>query len=119
VRTHLRRRATALVAVAALPLALSACGTDDVTRSIAAAPVGNAPGFTPLAITVDQEDHVVIRVGNGTAREHGFTIEGYRRVTVVQPGETKEIRFKATRGGTFKIFCQLHPAHQTATLIVQ
>jgi nitrosocyanin len=119
VRTDLRRRATAAFAAAALPFALSACGNDTVRRSIAAASVSGAPGFSPMTIVVNQEDPVILRVGNGTDREHGFTIEGYRRTTVVQPNETKEIKFKATRSGSFKIFCQLHPAHQTATLIVQ
>jgi len=107
------------MAAAALAIATTACGTDNVQRSIAATPVNNAPGFFPTVIVVNQEDSVRLKVGNGTDREHGFTIEGYRRATTVQPNETKEIKFKATRAGTFKIFCQLHPAHQPGTLIVQ
>ena len=109
-----------MVAAATLAVATTACGTTDtVHRSIAATPVNAAPGFFPTSIVVNQEDTVILRVGNGTDREHGFTIEGYKRSTTVKPNETKEIKFKATRAGTFKIFCQLHPAHQTATLIVQ
>ena len=118
-RTHLRRRVSAVLAAAALAVAATGCGTDTVQRSVTATLVNNAPGFFPSQIIVNQEDSVVLRVGNGTDREHGFTIEGYRRATVVKPNETKELKFKAARAGTFKIFCQLHPAHQTATLIVQ
>ena len=29
------------------------------------------------------------------------------------------MKFTATGAGTYKIYCQLHPAHQTATLIVR
>ena len=93
--------------------------TDTVHRSIAATPVSGAPGFFPTSIIVNQEDTVILKVGNGTSNEHGFSIEGYRIAKTVKPNETVEIKFKAKRGGTFKIFCQLHPAHQTATLIVQ
>ncbi|MGH9224106.1 MAG: cupredoxin domain-containing protein [Acidimicrobiales bacterium] len=118
-RTDLRNRAAAVLAAAALAIATTACGNDTVERSTAATLVNNAPGFFPTSIIVNQEDQVLLRVGNGTDREHGFTIEGYRRSTVVRPNETKEIKFKAARAGAFKIFCQLHPAHQTATLIVQ
>jgi nitrosocyanin len=120
VRTELlRRRAVAVAAAAALALTTAACGRDTATRSIAAAVVDGAPGFTPQTITVDQEQPVVLRVGNGTDREHGFSIVGYRISEVVGPNQTVEIEFRATRGGTFKIYCQLHPAHQTATLIVR
>lgn len=96
-----------------------ACGQPTERETIAIASVDNAPGFSPDEIVVDQENEVKLRVTNSTSTEHGFTIEGYRRVLVLKPGETREVEFKAARGGTFKIFCQLHPAHQTATLIVQ
>ena len=108
-----------MLALPVLALATAGCGPDKVERSIAAGVVDGAPGFTPVTITVDQEDSVTLAVRNTTDRDHGFTIEGYRRTTIVQPGQVKEIKFKATRGGQFKIYCQLHPAHQTATLIVQ
>ncbi|MFP5318828.1 MAG: cupredoxin domain-containing protein [Acidimicrobiia bacterium] len=106
---------------AAVPLALilSACGQPTERDRIAIASVDNAPGFSPREVTVNQENEVRLRVTNSTSAEHGFSIEGYRRELVLRPGETREVEFKATRGGTFKIFCQLHPAHQTATLVVR
>jgi nitrosocyanin len=96
-----------------------ACGQPTERERIAIAAVDNAPGFAPREIVVDQENDIVLRVTNNTSTEHGFSIEGYRRELVVKPGDTRDVKFKASRGGTFKIFCQLHPAHQTATLIVQ
>jgi len=100
-------------------LILSACSQPTERETIAIAAVDNAPGFSPREVTVNQENEVRLRVTNSTSNEHGFTIEGYRRELVVRPGETREVEFKAVRGGTFKVFCQLHPAHQTATLVVR
>ena len=121
VRTDLRRRTAALLILPALALALglAGCGTEKVERSVTIGTVNGAPGFTPFVIIVNEESHVTLDVRNTADKEHGFTIEGYRRSTTVAAGQTKQIKFKATRGGTFKIFCQLHPAHQTATLVVQ
>lgn len=118
IRTLSRRAATLLAAVPLL-LGLAACGHGTDRRSIAATFVGNGAGFTPLEISGDKEDTMVLRVGNGTNAEHGFSIEGYRIRRTVQPNETLELRFRLSRAGTFRIFCQLHETHQTATLIVR
>ena len=114
-----QRRGTAAVAAAALTLSLVGCGTSTDRRAIAASIVGGAAGFYPEDITVDKEDSVRLKVGNGTDRVHGFSIEGYRVRREVKPNETLDLRFKASRAGTFKIFCQLHPTHQPATLVVR
>lgn len=98
---------------------LTGCGAETVRRSIAATPIGAETGFSPERIVVNQEDKVVLRVGNGTTREHGFAIEGYRITRVVRPNETLQVRFRASRAGTFRIYCQLHQAHLSATLVVQ
>ncbi len=119
-RTHLTLRKLGRSASAlALVLTLAACGRDTDSRSIAATIVRGSAGFYPETITVDQEDNVIIRVGNGTDRQHGFAIEGYRIRRTVDPNQTLRVRFRASRAGTFKIFCQLHPTHQPATLRVQ
>ena len=112
-------KGTAAVAAAALVLSLVGCGTSTDRRAIAATLVSGAAGFSPEQITVDKRDTVRLKVGNGTDRVHGFSIEGYKIKREVKPNETLDIRFKASRAGTFKIYCQLHPTHQPATLIVQ
>jgi plastocyanin len=117
--SHVRRRGVALGAVLLLALTAAGCGSDTDRRAIAATLVSGRPGFYPDTVTVDKEDRVVLRVGNGTDREHGFSVEGYRIRRTVQPNQTLRLRFRASRAGTFKIFCQLHPTHQTATLIVR
>jgi nitrosocyanin len=116
---HVRRRAAAAAATVALALSVAGCGTGTDRRAIAATLVAGKPGFHPDPIRVDKEDTVRFKVGNGTDRPHGFAIEGYGIRRTVDPNQTLDVRFKAFRAGTFKIFCQLHPTHQTATLIVR
>jgi plastocyanin len=115
----LSRRAPAVAAALVLAFGMIACGSDTDRRAIAAAFVDAKPSFHPRTVTVDKEDTVVLRVGNGTDRVHGFSIEGYRLRRTVEPNQSLRLRFRASRAGTFRIFCQLHPTHQTATLIVR
>ena len=107
-------------ALVGLALVLSGCGgSPTARREISAAAVSGGAGFTPTPITVDKDDNVVLTVGNSTAAVHGFSIEGYGIQREISPGPAVEVKFKSTKPGTFKIYCQLHPAHQTATLVVQ
>ena len=113
------RRAPAVAPALVLALGTVACGSDTDRRAIAATLVSGQAGFYPATVTVDKEDTVILRVGNGTDRVHGFSIEGYRIARTVEPNQSLRLRFRASRAGTFRIFCQLHPTHQTATLIVR
>ena len=108
-----------MVGAVALAVSLAGCGSGTDRRTIAAATVAGRPGFSPDPITVDKEDSVRLRVGNSTDRTHGFAVEGYRITRTVEPNQTLDVRFRAFRAGTFKIYCQLHPTHQTATLVVR
>lgn len=111
-----------LVAAVALVVAvsMSACGgAETVHRTIEASRVDDGTGFTPFTITVDKRNRVELEVGNTTPVAHGFAIEGYGIREEVQPGSTLDVKFTATNAGTYKIFCQIHPAHKTATLIVR
>jgi nitrosocyanin len=99
---------------------LSACGgTQTEHRTINAAAVTGGAGFTPPTITVDKRNRVDIKVGNTTDKTHGFSIEGYGVHQTVEPGKPIDVEFTATKAGTYKVYCQLHPAHQTATLVVR
>ncbi len=121
-RTASRRTATrAGVGAMALTLALAtACGGTTRHRTISAASVSGRPGFAPDSITVDKGDKLSLRVGNNLDKPHGFSIEGYPKVKkVVEPGKPITVKFTASRSGTFRIFCQLHPTHQGANLVVR
>ena len=116
----MQNRGRMLIAAGAAALALAGCGGSTVERSIAAATVDSAPGFAPAVITVDKGEEVVLTVGNSTAGPHGFAIEGYGVLEEVNPNIPLEVRFIARKGGTFKLYCQLHKeTHQPATLVVQ
>ena len=107
--------------VVALLLVLTGCtgGHPEVERQIAAANVGAGAGFEPTTITVDKDDNVRLAVGNASTRVHGFSIEGYGIQREVEANNGIQVKFKSTKPGTFKIWCQLHETHQVATLIVQ
>jgi nitrosocyanin len=110
-----------LAAVAAIVvLAAVGCSNSKTDRlTIDAAAVNGKPGFTPEVIEAKKGDKVVIKVGNTTEKTHGFSIEGYGlKATTVDAGKTVDVKFTAKKTGTYKIFCQLHPAHQFATFQV-
>ena len=115
------RRVTASAAALVLALVATAgCAGESERRTIAAAMVDGNPGFSPQTVTVHTGDKVDLIVSNATDRTHGFDIEGYGlEARVVDPTlEPEHVKFTARRPGTFKIYCQLHPQHQTATLVV-
>lgn len=114
------RSLLAAAAVAALAFGTAACGSSTETFSVNAVKIGDQPAsFAPTTITVDKSDKVKVKVGNQTTTAHGFSIEGYDVQDVVPPGQTVEVDFTAGKSGTYKIYCQLHPTHQPATLIVE
>jgi nitrosocyanin len=105
--------------VACAALVLTACGTTTTHRQILAADIATGPGWRPDAVAVSRDDEVVLSVGNTTGKTHGFSVEGYGIKKEVDPGNPVDVKFRARKAGTFKIYCQLHPTHQIATLIVQ
>ena len=106
-------------AVVGLGLVLTGCGGHPTERrQVSAVTVSGGAGFEPVTVTVEKDDNVVLAVGNSTSAIHGFSIEGYGIQTEIEPGG-KEVKFKATHPGTFRIWCQLHETHKVATLVVQ
>ena len=115
-RSRLRR--TAAVVTVAL-LAVVGCAGESVNRTITVGPVDGAPGFVPDQITVHKDDEVRLVVNNITDKTHGFRIEGYGITELSDPtAPPLQVKFEASRGGTFRIMCHLHETHQTGTLIV-
>ena len=118
-KSTLARRTVALLAAAPLVLMLGGCGHATAHRSITSSVVNTATGYFPTSIIVNKEDTLSLNVGNGTEKTHGFSIEGYKVARTVDPNQTLKLKLHLGRAGTFRIFCQLHPAHQPATLIVR
>jgi nitrosocyanin len=101
-------------------LGLTGCGGNKTDHpEISAAVVAGKPGFSPMGIIAAKGHTQAVKVGNTTDKQHGFSIDGYNIVRTVDPNQTIEVTFKATRAGRFRIFCQLHPAHEPAELLVK
>jgi len=105
--------------VVALTASLGACGQGDTSRAISVVTKDGKAGFAPTTVTVDKGDKINLAVGNTTEKTHGFSIQGYGVKKEVAARSTVHVIFRADKPGTYRISCQLHPAHQLATLVVQ
>jgi nitrosocyanin len=112
-------RYLALLIVVGGAFLLPACGEETDERSISAAVVDGKPGFDPETLRVHEGRKVDLSVGNTTDKTHGFSIDGYDVARTVDVGKSEKVEFEAGKGGEFRIFCQLHPAHQAAKLVVE
>ena len=108
----------AIGALALIPLA-TGCASPVHVRAVRAAPVNGATGWSKSTLVVHKDDKVRFRVGNVTAKQHGFSVDGYGIVETVDPGKTITVDFHASQKGRFRIYCQLHSTHLPATLVVQ
>ncbi|MGI9023852.1 MAG: cupredoxin domain-containing protein [Acidimicrobiales bacterium] len=99
---------------------IAGCGggtTDKLT--VQDGPVGDANAITPADLKAGKGNKVEIKVTNtATDKPHGFSIDGYGVAKTLDPGKTETISFTADKAGTYRVFCQLHPAHQPAQLVV-
>jgi len=80
-------------------------------------PSGN--GITPVKLAAHKGHKVQIVVTNTAKdKQHGFSIDDFGVKETIDQGKTTTVKFKATKAGTFKVYCQLHPTHQPAELTV-
>ena len=64
--------------------------------------------FEPGRIQVQQGDTVILHITNAEQQRdeiHGFGVVGYNKNIVIDPGETKTLRFVADRPGVFPYYC--------------
>ncbi len=78
--------------------------------------------YANLTIAVRQGDTIILRIKNLDVA-HGFGLLEFGVNVVTPPGETTEVKFVASRAGTFTFFCTVfcgtgHPLHK-GTLIVE
>ena len=112
------------VAVGALALAatvlLAGCGGTKTDRLTAEdGPLASGNGITPVKLMAHKGREVEIKVTN-TAQDkpHGFSIDAFKVAETIDQGRTTTVKFKADKAGTYRVYCQLHPAHGAAELIV-
>lgn len=117
-------RSTRHVAFAAAALAaaslLAGCGgakTDKLTANDGPVEGGNA--ITPARLTAHKGDKVQITVTNTAKdKQHGFSIDEFKVHETIDQGKTTTVKFKADKAGTYRVYCQIHPTHKAAELVV-
>ena len=116
-----RRRSVALASLALAAATLVAgCGDEKTDRLKADdGPVEGGNGITPVKLTAHEGRKVEIKVTN-TAKDkpHGFSIDEFNVKETVEQGKTTTVKFKADKTGTFKVYCQIHPTHKPAELVI-
>ena len=112
------RHAAAAVAAGASLLVAACSNAQTVKQTITAQTIGGKAGFSVAALTVTHGSKVELIVKNTTDRPHGFSIDELGVHRIVESAKPITVRFTASRKGTFRIYCQLHPAHGTAELVV-
>jgi len=103
------------ISITSVPLAEAATDIITLTNKLE----NGKKVWQPATATVKAGDKVEITLVNTLADPHGFEIKELSQKVVLGPKETKTISFDATKSGTFKFDCQLHPAHIGGELIVK
>ena len=108
------------VAVAVGGVLLVGCSGNHKTENfrINATSVNDQSAFSIGTITVTQGNKVNIRVDNTTDKAHGFSIDAFNIHRVVEPKKPQVVSFTPNKTGQFSVYCQLHPAHVPARMIV-
>ena len=115
------RRSVALASLAlAVATLLAGCGDEKTDRLKADdGPIEGGNGITPAKLTAKEGDKVEIKVTNTAKdKQHGFSIDAFNVKETIDQGKTTTVKFKADKAGTFKVYCQLHPTHKPAELVV-
>jgi nitrosocyanin len=100
---------------------LSACGETAKTDrlSVDDGPFAGGNGISPERIETEVGNTVEIAVRNtANDKPHGFSIDEFKVSETVDQGQTKTVKFVASKAGTYRVYCQLHPTHKPAELVV-
>jgi nitrosocyanin len=113
------------VALAAVGLtvmaALSGCGEAEKTDRLTVddGPVADGNAFTPGRIETTAGTAMEIKVRNtANDKQHGFSIDEFKVGEVIDQGQTKTVKFVASKAGTYRVYCQIHPTHKPGELVV-
>ena len=86
---------------------------------IISAKIGGKNVFIPSTIAVADHNPVTLTIFNTTDTPHGFAIDELGIRAVIPSGEETRIELPKLEGHKIlKIYCQLHPPHRSATLVV-
>ena len=88
-----------------------------VTQMISAV-IGGKNVYVPSTVVVAAGQPHTLSVFNTTDKPHGFAIDALGILAVLPDGVEHEVKLPALEAGIYKIHCQLHGAHRSATLLV-
>jgi plastocyanin len=74
--------------------------------------------FNKASLSFKSGDQVKIELSNSGNVEHNFTFEEANVNQDIEAGEDATVSFTAPAAGTFKFFCEYHPAKMTGTLTI-
>ena len=118
-RNRGRSVALASLALAAATL-MAGCGDEKTDRlSVDNGPVDGGNAITPAKLTAHEGRQVQIKVTN-TAKDkpHGFSIDEFKIKETIDQGKTTTVKFEADKAGTYRVYCQIHPTHKPAELVI-
>jgi heme/copper-type cytochrome/quinol oxidase subunit 2 len=116
-RSHVALASVALAAMALLTGCGEATKTDHL--SVEDGPVAGGAGITPERLATKTGNIVEIKVKNTAPdKPHGFSIDEFKVAETVDQGKTATVKFTASKAGTYRVYCQLHPTHKAAELVV-
>ena len=116
-----RRRSVALTSLALAAATVFAGCSDEKTDHLTAddGPVESGNAITPAKLTAHEGRKVVITVTNTAKdKQHGFSIDEFGVKETIDQGKTTTVKFKADKPGTYRVYCQIHPPHKAAELVV-
>lgn len=124
-RSRHHRIAAVLVAVLAATLlggvaaARQGYTSDQSVVQIVSTNVQGKNVYIPSTIVVVAGEPTTLSVFNTTDVPHGFSIGGLGIQEVLPPQQEHEVKLPKLEGGrVYRVHCQLHAAHRTATLVV-
>jgi len=74
--------------------------------------------FIPSTIAVEAGKPQALSIFNTTDTPHGFSIDAAQIHAVVPVREEYRIELPALEPGIYEVYCQLHPPHRSARLLV-
>ena len=80
--------------------------------------IGGKNVFIPSTLVVVSGKPHTLSIFNTTDKPHGFSIPAAKIQEVLPDQVEHEVKLPAMKAGVYRIHCQLHPAHRTATLLV-
>jgi len=93
--------------------------TEMTTIPMISAVVGDKNVFIPSTIVATDGAPTTLSLFNTTGKPHGFAIDELGIREVLPAGEEFEIALpKLEAGHIYRIYCQLHPPHRAASLVV-